>query len=131
MYEVKVRDNLFIAHSLKDEFFGPAKNLHGVTYVVDLVISSKEISDMNVVIDIGLASKLLKECIGTYNYKNLDEVEGLEGIITSTEFIAYQLTNDFIEKLQREEKGISKVYSIKMILNESHVASASYEKIFE
>jgi len=62
---------------------------------------------------------------------HLDEVEGLEGIITSTEFIAYQLTNDFIEKLQREEKGISKVYSIKMILNESHVASASYEKIFE
>ena len=131
MYEVKVRDNLFIAHSLKDEFFGPAKNLHGATYVIDLVISSKEISDMNVVIDIGLASKLLKECIGIYNYKNLDEVEGLEGIITSTEFIAYQLTNDFIEKLQREEKGISKLYSIKMILNESHIASASYEKIFE
>ena len=71
MYEVKVRDNLFIAHSLNNEFFGPAKNLHGATYVIDLILSSNELSSMNVVIDIGLASKLLKECINKYNYKNL------------------------------------------------------------
>ena len=128
MYEVKVRDNLFIAHSLKDEFFGPAKNLHGATYVVDLIISSKEISDKNVVIDIGIASKLLKDCIEVYNYKNLDEIDSLKGIITTTEFLAYKLTNDFIDKLYNEKNGISKIYSIKMILNESHIASASYEK---
>ena len=128
MYEVKVRDNLFIAHSLNNEFFGPAKNLHGATYVIDLIVSSNKLSSMNVVIDIGLASKLLKECINKYNYKNLDEVESLKGFITTTEFLAYQLTNDFIEKLNKET-NISEIYSIKMILNESHVASASYEKI--
>ena len=98
MYEVKVKDNLFIAHSLNDEFFGPAKNLHGATYVIDLIISSKELSDKNVVIDIGLASRLLKKCIDAYNYKNLDEIESIKGFITTTEFLAYQLTNDFIEK---------------------------------
>ena len=128
MYEVKVKDNLFIAHSLNDEFFGPAKNLHGATYVIDLIISSKELSDKNVVIDIGLASKLLKECIDVYNYKNLDEIESLKGFITTTEFLACQLTNDFIEKLKDELSNMSKIYSVKMILNESHVASASYEK---
>ena len=128
MYEVKVKDNLFIEHSLNDEFFGPAKNLHGATYVIDLIISSKELSDKNVVIDIGLASRLLKKCIDAYNYKNLDEIESLKGFITTTEFLAYQLTNDFIEKLKDESSNISKIYSVKMILNESHVASASYEK---
>ena len=128
MYEVKVKDNLFIAHSLNDEFFGPAKNLHGATYVIDLIISSKELSDKNVVIDIGLASRLLKECIDIYNYKNLDEIESLKGFITTTEFLACQLTNDFIEKLKDELSNMSKIYSVKMILNESHVASASYEK---
>jgi len=128
MYEVKVRDNLFIAHSLNNEFFGPAKNLHGATYVIDLIVSSNKLSSMNVVIDIGLASKLLKECINKYNYKNLDELDSLKGVITTTEFLAYQLTNDFIEKLNKET-NISEIYSIKMILNESHVASASYEKI--
>ena len=128
MYEVKVRDNLFIAHSLNDDFFGPAKNLHGATYVIDLIISSKKLSDKNVVIDIGLASRLLKECIDVYNYKNLDEIESLKGFITTTEFLAYQLTNDFIAKLNDELSNMSKIYSVKMILNESHVASASYEK---
>ena len=48
MYELKIRDYCFVAHSLKDEFFGPAKNLHGVTYVVDLIISSKELVEKNV-----------------------------------------------------------------------------------
>ena len=49
MYELKIRDYCFVAHSLKDEFFGPAKNLHGVTYVVDLIISSKELFEKNVI----------------------------------------------------------------------------------
>ena len=75
MYELKIRDYCFIAHSLKDEFFGPAKNLHGVTYVVDLLISSKELIEKNVIIDIGLANKILKSVISQYNYKNLDDID--------------------------------------------------------
>tara|TARA_B110000858_G_scaffold73918_1_gene85895 strand:+ start:393 stop:797 length:405 start_codon:yes stop_codon:yes gene_type:complete len=128
MYEVTVRDNLFIAHSLKDDFFGPAKNLHGATYVIDLVIRSNRITDKNVVIDIGLASKLLNNCIKAYNYKNLDDIDLFSGIITTTEFMAKQLTVDFISQLKKEKFDISQLYSIKMILNESHVASASYEQ---
>ena len=129
MFKVKVRDHLFIAHSLKDDFFGPAKNLHGATYVIDLIIASPNIDDKNVVIDIGVAARLLKECIDIYNYKNLDEIPALKDIITTTEFMAQQLTNDFLEKLKQEKFDSSSLYSIKMILNESHAASASYKKI--
>ena len=103
MYEVTVRDNLFIAHSLKDDFFGPAKNLHGATYVIDLVIRSNRITDKNIVIDIGLASKLLNNCIKAYNYKNLDDIDLFSGIITTTEFMAKQLTVDFISQLKKEK----------------------------
>ena len=130
MFEVIVRDNLFIAHSLKDNFFGPAKNLHGATYVIDLVISSEEIDSVNVVIDIGLASRLLKECISKYNYKNLDEVLCLKDNITTTEFMARRLVDDFIDLLKKEQFKTSQLKSIKMILNESHIASASYKKVF-
>ena len=128
MYEVTVRDNLFIAHSLKDDFFGPAKNLHGATYVIDLIIRSDQITDKNVVIDIGLASKLLNKCIKVYNYKNLDDIDLFAGMITTTEFMAKQLTMDFISQLEKEKFDTSQLYSIKMILNESHIASASYEQ---
>ena len=129
MFKVKVRDHLFIAHSLKDDFFGPAKNLHGATYVIDLIIASPNIDDKNVVIDIGVAARLLKECIDVYNYKNLDEIPALKDIITTTEFMAQQLTTDFLEKLKQEKFDSSSLHSIKMILNESHAASASYKKI--
>ena len=109
MFEVKVRDNLFIAHSLKEDFFGDAKNLHGATYVIDVIIASNEINKMNVVIDIGLASKILKKCISVYNYKNLDDIKDLKGHITTTEFMAKRLTDDFIIELQNIKFDLSSI----------------------
>tara|TARA_B100000586_G_scaffold3689_1_gene2492 strand:- start:1842 stop:2237 length:396 start_codon:yes stop_codon:yes gene_type:complete len=129
MFEVKVRDNLFIAHSLKEDFFGDAKNLHGATYVIDVIIASNEINKMNVVIDIGLASKILKKCISVYNYKNLDDIKDLKDYITTTEFMAKRLTDDFIVELQKIKFDLSPILFIKIILNESHIASASYKKL--
>ena len=35
MFEVTVRDHMMVAHSLRGEVFGPARALHGATYVVD------------------------------------------------------------------------------------------------
>ena len=37
MFQVKVTNSMFIAHSLPDESFGPAQNLHGATYTIDLL----------------------------------------------------------------------------------------------
>ena len=34
MYSVEVSDHIMVAHSLKSEFFGPAQNMHGATFVV-------------------------------------------------------------------------------------------------
>ena len=55
MYELKIRDYCFIAHSLKDDFFGPAKHLHGTTYIIDMMLLSNKLISNNVIIDIGLA----------------------------------------------------------------------------
>jgi len=126
MFEVKVTENMFIAHSLNDDLFGPAQNLHGATYIIDLVVSSKNLTSKNIVIDIDLASKLLKKCISKYNYKNLDDIPEFQNILTTTEFMAKKLTEDFIRKLEEINYDIKVLYSIKMTLNESHIASASY-----
>lgn len=128
MYELKIRDYCFVAHSLKDEFFGPAKNLHGVTYVVDLIISSKELIEKNVIIDIGIASKVLKNVIAQYNYKNLDEIDKFNNHITTTEYMAKQFVDDICMELQNINYPINKLYSIKIELKENHIASASYIK---
>ena len=128
MYELKIKDYCFVAHSLKDDFFGPAKNLHGVTYVVDLIISSKKLIEKNVIIDIGIADKVLKNVIAQYNYKNLDDIDKFNNHITTTEYMAKQFVDDICMELQNINYPINKLYSIKIELKENHIASASYIK---
>ena len=128
MYELKIRDYCFVAHSLKDEFFGPAKNLHGVTYVVDLIISSKELIEKNVIIDIGIADRVLKNVISQYNYKNLDDIDKFNNHITTTEYMAKQFVDEICMELQNINYPINKLYSLKIELKENHIASASYIK---
>jgi 6-pyruvoyl-tetrahydropterin synthase len=128
MYELKIRDYCFIAHSLKDEFFGPAKNLHGVTYVVDLSISSKELIEKNVIIDIGLANKILKSVISQYNYKNLDDIDKFNNHLTTTEYMAKQFVDDICIELEKIKYPLKELNSIKIELKENHIASASYIK---
>ena len=130
MYSVKVRDHLFIAHSLKHPSFGRAKNLHGATYVVDLVIYAENLLENNIVIDIDIATKILKECLDKLNFQNLDELEEFKSNLTTTEFLAEFIVNSIILKLNDSLQGISNLCSVKIILNESHVASASFEKTF-
>jgi 6-pyruvoyltetrahydropterin/6-carboxytetrahydropterin synthase len=38
VYHLTVRDHVMIAHSLPHPSFGPAQNLHGATYVVELTL---------------------------------------------------------------------------------------------
>ena len=128
MYELKIRDYCFVAHSLKDEFFGPAKNLHGVTYVVDLIISSKKLIEKNVIIDIGLANKILKSVISQYNYKNLDDIDKFNNHITTTEYMAKQFVDDICIELEKIKYPLKELNSIKIELKENHIASASYIK---
>ena len=128
MYELKIRDYCFIAHSLGDDFFGPAKNLHGTTYIIDLMIFSEDLIEKNIIIDIGLATDILKSVISKYNYKNLDDIEELKGNITTTEFMAKKFTEDIIYELESREFPFKKLSSIKITLKENHLASASYTK---
>ena len=128
MYELKIKDYCFIAHSLNDEFFGPAKNLHGVTYVIELTISSLTLIEKNVIIDIGLITKILKQVIEQYNYKNLDDLDKFNGEITTTEFMAKQFADDIYTELDKIDYPLHKIHSIKINLKENHLASASFLK---
>jgi len=63
MYTVKIRNSIMIAHSLPHPFFGPAQNMHGATYVVDIEFASAALDEHNVVIDIGKAHDIAKEVL--------------------------------------------------------------------
>ena len=121
MYTVTVRDHIMIAHSLPDPGFGPGQNMHGATYVVDAEFSSEYLNSMNVVIDIGDATKLLGRVLSTLNYRNLDEIKDFDNVLTTTEYLA-----KFIH--QKMSKNLPDNITLKVILHESHIASASYQE---
>ena len=73
MYSVNVRDHFMIAHSCQGDVFGPAQNLHGATYVVDVTFRRPELDADGVVVDIGRASEQLRAVLADLNYRNLDE----------------------------------------------------------
>ena len=110
-----------IAHSLADEAFGPAQNMHGATYVVDAIFYSETLNDQNIVIDIGIALDILKDVLNELNYSNLDENPVFKGVLTTTEFIAKYIHDQLKSKSETHFSG-----DIEIILGESHIAWASY-----
>jgi len=129
MYTVRVRDHFMIAHSFKGEVFGPAQKLHGATYVVDVEFRSTALDDNGIVIDIGLATDAVHKILSELNYRNLDDDPSLKGKNTTTEVLARTVFDRIVAAIGRGDLGKSgkAVESLRVTLNESHVASASYE----
>ena len=129
MYSVTVRDHMMIAHSLRGQVFGPAQRLHGATYVVDVEFRRADVDQDGIVIDIGLATEALRTVLAALNYRNLDDEAAFTGRNTTTEFLAKLVFDRLAAAIARGElgPGARGVASIRVTLNESHVASAAYD----
>ena len=129
MYTVRVRDHIMIAHSFRGEVFGPAQKLHGATFVVDVEFRSASLDSNGIVVDIGLATEALHKILGELNYKNLDEEAAFKGRNTTTEVLSREVFDRVAAAIGRGELGPGgrSIESMRVTLNESHVASASYE----
>ncbi len=129
MFAVEVRDHIMVAHSLAGEVFGPAQRLHGATYVVDMTFFRAELDENNIVVDIGLALDALKRVLEPINYTNLDEMEPFKGRDSTTEVLAKHIFNAMAAEIQQGKLGPSAkgIDSLRVTLNESHVAKAWYE----
>jgi 6-pyruvoyltetrahydropterin/6-carboxytetrahydropterin synthase len=88
VFHLTVRDHVMIAHSLPHPAFGPAQNLHGATFVVELTLWRSTLGPESIVIDIGEASEVLSNSLSDLNYRNLDEHPELTGTLTTTEAVA-------------------------------------------
>ncbi|MBL38699.1 MAG: hypothetical protein CMP07_09865 [Xanthomonadales bacterium] len=129
MYTLTVRDHFMIAHSFAGERFGPARKLHGATYVVDATFERAELDADNLVVDIGLASEVLARILAQYNYENLDEIPQFQGRNTTTEFLAGVIQQQLVAAARNNELGpdSADLDRIRVSLAESHLAWASFE----
>lgn len=129
MYSVNVRHHFMVAHSFQGEIFGPAQRMHGATYVVDLEMRRPELDSDGIVVDIGLATRVLHTVLGELDFRNLDEESVFEGRNTTTEFLARVVFDRAAARIAAGELGASAqgLVSLKVTLHESHVAWAAYE----
>ena len=129
MFAVEVRDRIMIAHSLPDPFFGPAQNMHGATFVVDVAFYRAELTDKNVVVDIGAALDVLNETLKPLAYQNLDTLPRFNGILTTTEFLC-KYVFDAISAAARDGRfgdDGRRLDKIRVTLSETDLARASFE----
>jgi 6-pyruvoyl-tetrahydropterin synthase len=129
MFSVEVRNRIMIAHSLPDPFFGPAQNLHGATYVVDVAFFRDSLTAQNVVVDIGAAHAALDEALKPLAYQNLDALPQFDGHLTTTEFLCKYVFDRLARSassgaLGADGKTLSR---IRVTLSETDLARATYE----
>ena len=130
MFSVTVRDHMMIAHSFEGEVFGPARQLHGATYVVDATFRRSELDADNIVVDIGRASEQLHAVLAQLNYRNLDDDDAFAGINTSTEALAKVIADRLADLITDGAlgDGARGLEGLVVTLHESHIAWASYER---
>ncbi len=129
MFTLTVCDHVMIAHSLNGEIFGPARNLHGATYVVEAEFRSRHIDAHGVVLDVGRARQLLREVLADLDYRNLDDHPAFRGVNTTTEALARAIFHGLAERIRNGALDIDQKQpeSLTVILRESPVAWASFE----
>jgi 6-pyruvoyltetrahydropterin/6-carboxytetrahydropterin synthase len=129
LYSLTVREHLMIAHSFVGAQFGPAQQLHGATFIVDVEFCRPELSADGLVVDIAAAAALLREVLAPLNYRNLDEVPAYRGRNTTTEFLAGDIHRRIAASVQAGGLGADgdACASLKVTLHESHIAWASFQ----
>ena len=130
MFGVTVRDHMMIAHSFRGEAFGPARRLHGATYVIDATFRRSELDSDGIVVDLGRAAEELRALVSELDYRNLDDEPAFAGMNTTTEALARLLADRLAERAQAGALGDAgrDLDGIAVTLHESHIASATYER---
>lgn len=129
MYAVEVREHVMIAHSFKGALFGPAQELHGATFVIDVAFFREALTAEGVVVDIGRAHDALRSTLAPLNYKNLDALPQFAGQNTTTEFLSRHIFDAMAEAARAGALGPGSegIARIRVTLHESHLARGWFE----
>src|SRR5919205_3704028 len=105
LFTVTVRDHMMVAHSFRGEVFGPARRLHGATFVVDATFRRAELSADGIVVDIGVATEELRAVLAGLNYRNLDDEPDFAGVNTTTEVLAKVIADRLADRAKDGAPG--------------------------
>ncbi|MDQ4503894.1 6-carboxytetrahydropterin synthase [Sinomonas sp. ASV322] len=124
MYTLTVRDHIMIAHSLHRPEFGPARALHGATYVVELTVRARELDENATVVDLGALAQMLSDVLAPLRYRNLDEHPAFEDQLTTTEALARHVAEEVAARLG--SRAGNRLTGLSVVLREHPDAWAGY-----
>ena len=125
MFSLTVRRHFMIAHSLPREAFGPARGLHGATFVAEVTFRRRALNSDAIVLDIGAAGTIIEDVLAGLNYQNLDEHPDFEDKLTTTEALAEYITQQVAAKIRDSDDG-RELAGIDVTLRENPDAWATY-----
>jgi 6-pyruvoyl-tetrahydropterin synthase len=129
MFSLTVCDHIMIAHSFQGEEFGPAQRLHGATFAVEAEFRAAALDPHQLLVDIGLAKRELRQVLDSIDYSNLDDNPAFAGRNTTTEYMACHIHGLLAAACRdgRLGEGGRGVTGLKVLLREAPTAWAAYE----
>jgi 6-pyruvoyl-tetrahydropterin synthase len=129
MFSLTVCDHIMIAHSFQGEEFGPAQRLHGATFAVEAEFRAEALDPHQLLVDIGLAKRELRQVLDGIDYSNLDDNPAFAGRNTTTEYMACHIHGLLAAACRdgRLGEGGRGVTGLKVLLREAPTAWAAYE----
>lgn len=120
MFEIGIVEQFEAIHSLRGNF-GPATQLHGHTYKVEVLVQGENVDDSGVLCDISKLKDGLQSILGRFHYQNLNKLEEFKGRNSTAE----NLSKLVFQRMEIFLFGES-IERLKVTVWESPQAFASY-----
>ncbi|HZU12672.1 MAG TPA: 6-carboxytetrahydropterin synthase [Chloroflexota bacterium] len=98
MFEVGIVGTFEAAHRLKGEF-GPASNLHGHTYRVDVSVRGQDLRSDGTLFDITVLQSAVNDTLSSLDYHDLDELPAFREGNSTAEKVAHFIYGDVAPRL--------------------------------
>ncbi len=121
MYEVYVETFFSSAHKLKN-YKGKCEHLHGHNWKIGVMVRSKNLNSEDMVIDFKILKNIINKVLMNIDHKYLNDIDYFKKNQPTAENIAKYL------HLQISKQIKIKIFSLKIIVWETPIQYASYEK---
>lgn len=125
MFDVGVVAQFEAAHRLRGDF-GPASQLHGHTYRVEVAARGPALGPDGTLCDLGVLQTAVRGVADGLSYRDLDAMPAFQGINTTAEAVARYLHGEIVREVGAQLVGRG-VRSLAVRVWESPLAWAGYE----
>ena len=120
MYELTIKTSFSAAHSLRD-YEGPCSKVHGHNWVVETLITGKELQPNGILLDFNDVKKATSEVISRLDHTNLNETPPFDRLNPTSENLARWIFEELSKRLNSATLRVSRVN-----IREAETSCASY-----